>query len=294
MMKAPREVNGFVALPLRLPATQAYPVETTHYIYLKPHDPNVPDEDASRSLFLVNIPVSTTLQSLKDLFTTNLEGGVIEMVHFSETAPGKGATSTPKSRKRKRMTAEEIETGLETYSLPAVWDTPVHKSGANAIVVFVDKSAMDLTLKAARRAAKSGTFITWPEGTLGLARYESYKQSQFPPPKSLLRAVNAYMTAFSALEESRSRDNARRRALPDEDGFVTVTRGSKGSVRMEEAKEAAERVAQKVKEKAEGTEDFYRFQNREKRKERQEGLVRRFEEDKRRVEEMRSRRRKTS
>ncbi len=60
---------------------------------------------------------------------------------------------------------------------------------------------------------------------------------------------------------------------------------------MDEAKEVADKQREKEKERAKGTEDFYRFQMRERRKDREEGLVRRFEEDRRRVEEMRRKRR---
>ncbi|EXJ61534.1 hypothetical protein A1O7_01962 [Cladophialophora yegresii CBS 114405] len=291
MVRTPREVGGFIALPLRLTKTDAFPHETTHYLYLKPHDPKIPEEAAPRSLFLVNIPISTTAQSLKDLFTSKLEGGRIERVHFSDTTPHKSQEPGTKSRKRKRKTVEELEAGLDTYSLPKVFDTEIHGSGASAVVVFVDRPSMELSLKAARRAAKHGTPISWDAGpdvtSLGLARYERHRQLQFPSRKDLLRSVNAYMTAYSALEESRSRENARRRAEPDEDGFLTVTRGSRGSVRMDEAKEVAERQ----KEKSKGLEDFYRFQTRERRKLVQEDMIKRFDEDKRKVEEMRKRRR---
>ncbi len=181
MTKTPREVAGFVVLPIRYPSPQPSPDSPPHYLYLKPHDPSVPSEETSRSLFLVNIPISTTPQSLKSLFTTTLDGGVVEKVHFREDAPETSATGTGKSRKRKRMTAEEIAAGMDTHSLPKIWDSEIHKSGATAIVVFVDKPAMELTLKAARRAAKQGTPIAWPKdesAPLGLMRYET---SQSPP-----------------------------------------------------------------------------------------------------------------
>ncbi|KAJ9494523.1 hypothetical protein H2202_009955 [Exophiala xenobiotica] len=42
-------------------------------------------------MFLVNISVTVSVQSLKHLFTTQLEGGRIETVHFAEDAPGKPA-----------------------------------------------------------------------------------------------------------------------------------------------------------------------------------------------------------
>lgn len=102
------------------------------------------------------------------------------------------------------------------------------------------------------------------------------------------------MTTFSALEVARARNLARARAIPDADGFITVTRGGRvGPARLDEANEAMEK--QKVKEQArkQGMDDFYRFQVREKNKERAGELVRAFEEDRKKVEEMRKARRAT-
>ena len=95
------------------------------------------------------------------------------------------------------------------------------------------------------------------------------------------------MTAFAAQEATHVREKAKQRQEPDEDGFVTVTRGGRtGPARQEIAQEQAE----KQKEKQKGLEDFYRFQTRERRKARAGELVRKFEEDKERVKRMRERR----
>lgn len=95
------------------------------------------------------------------------------------------------------------------------------------------------------------------------------------------------MTAFAAEEASRARLLARQRQEPDEDGFITVTRGGRtGPARQEEAREKAE----KQQEKQKGLEDFYRFQTREKRKERAGQLIKKFEEDKEKVRKMREKR----
>jgi ribosomal RNA-processing protein 7 len=80
------------------------------------------------------------------------------------------------------------------------------------------------------------------------------------------------------------------RSVPDEDGFVTVTRGGRaGPARREEA-EAKQKELEERKKNNGVKDDFYRFQNREKRKEAEGLLKRRFEEDRRRVEDMRARR----
>lgn len=292
MAKIPREVDGYIALPISLPVQKSFPKETKHYLYMRPHDPQIPDEDAPRSLFLVNIPVTTTVQSLRHLFTTQLEGGRIESVHFAEKAPSQSSTAvTRSSRKRKRMTAEELEAGLDNYSLPKVFDSEIHQTGSTAIVVFVDRASMELSLKVARRAVKTGANIEWEnvEETaprFGLTRYEHHKHLQFPSRKELLRSVNGFMTAYAQMEDAKAKENARKRQMPDEDGFITVTRGSKGGARAEEIKELAE----KHKEKNKGLEDFYRFQMREKRKEQHYDMLKKFEDDKRKVAEMRHRR----
>lgn len=92
------------------------------------------------------------------------------------------------------------------------------------------------------------------------------------------------MTAFAAKEAAQARLQTRQRQEVDADGFVTVTRGGRTNPAKQEA---AQEQAEKQKEKHQGLDDFYRFQSREKRKERAGELVRKFEEDKERIRKMR-------
>ncbi|RMD42574.1 hypothetical protein DV735_g2546, partial [Chaetothyriales sp. CBS 134920] len=296
MGKLAREVGGFVALPVHLPSAIEPQTTVQHFLYLRPHDPSIPDEDAPRSLFLVNVPVTATEGDLKHLLTTQLGGGRVENVHLAETVPGRtaiaaAAKASRSSRKRKRMAADEIESALPTYSLPEVWPSEVHCSGGSAVVVFVDRLSMELTLKAASKAARHGQQIKWrdglaPSSNWGLQRYEQFDALRYPSQRELLRSVDSYMSAYAQLEEARSRENARKRQVPDEDGFVTVTRGSKGGVRAEEAQELAE----KHKRQTKAAQDFYRFQLREKKKEQHDEMLKKFDGDKRKISDMRKRR----
>lgn len=296
MVKVAKEVGNFLALPVTLRSSLTTSEDAKHYIYVKPHDPKLADEDAARSLFLVNIPVTTTEEHLKHLFTTQLSAGRVRDVHFSEHAAGTSAvaTSTGRSKKRKRMTADEIEAGLDKHHLPIVYDRQVHASGSTAIVVFVDRPSMELSLKVARKVVKSGQELIWGEGiedklpSLGLERYQRANQLRYPSRRELLRCVDGYMTAYAQMEEARAQENARKRQVADEDGFVTVVRGTRGGARAEDIKDLGEK--QKLKDKGRSVEDFYRFQMRERRKAEQEQLLHKFGEDKRKVEEMRKRR----
>ncbi|WEW59862.1 hypothetical protein PRK78_005343 [Emydomyces testavorans] len=293
----PLSLSGFTVLPLELPPLPSLPKPATHFLYLQPHQPRIPDPDSPRSLFIVNVPVTSTVTHFKHIFGTQLSAGRVELVKFHD-APGKRSgplvEPTPKpslnrGKKRKRETANDLETKLESIRLPQTWDRELQTPGAHAVVVFVDKPSMEASLKAAKKAAKSGSKIVWGQGIeeklppLGLRRYENHIRLKYPPKEDLLHAVNEYMIAYDRLEQARAREAAAGAQVPDEDGFVTVVKGPKNNPDREQELKA---LAEKQKEKSEGLKDFYRFQMREKRKEKQNELLKKFEEDKKKVEEM--------
>ncbi|RAH49478.1 putative ribosomal small subunit assembly protein [Aspergillus brunneoviolaceus CBS 621.78] len=305
-MKKDLEVAGYAVLPLQFPKTSSAKA-ATHYMYLRAHEPRIPDEDTPRSMFIVNVPIDTTETHLRHLFGTQLAAGRVERVHFESVPTKKNQAALPqanvggggsKAKKRKRVTADELESQLEEIALPAVWDRPLQKSGAHAVVVFVDQPSMEASLKAARKAARKAVSgskkIVWGEGldedrvpALGLERYLFHSQARYPSRGELLRTVNDFMTVFEQVAESRKREAARKAQEPDEDGFVTVTSGPKlaDATHEDEARELIE----KQKKKQEGLDDFYRFQSREKRKERQHELLRKFDEDKKKLADLKRR-----
>ncbi len=113
---------------------------------------------------------------------------------------------------------------------------------------------------------------------------------RYPSAVPLQSSVDAYMTGYAALEARKAQDAKRLRQEPDEEGFITVTRGGRnGPARQEDAQAAAERQ----KKKADGElKHFYRFQRREERKKAQGELLRQFEDDRRKLQEMKRRRTK--
>ncbi|KAL2071227.1 hypothetical protein VTL71DRAFT_12462 [Oculimacula yallundae] len=129
---------------------------------------------------------------------------------------------------------------------------------------------------------------------LGSARYAAHQKLRYPSRAVLQANVDTFMTLFAAHEASLSAAARAARNVPDDDGFVTVVRGGgarSGPARMEDAERKREELEEREKEKREEMKRgmFYRFQGRERRKEEQGELVRRFEEDRRRVEGMKSR-----
>jgi ribosomal RNA-processing protein 7 len=296
-------IKSYTILPVSIPAQKTlHQKAATHTIYLQPHAPKVPTEADTRSLFLVNIPIDSTPAHLRNVFATllssagNVEDVIFEGTRQQKSVPVPAATDSV-GKKRKRGAADaDIEMDA---SLPEVWDRQLHASGSTAVVVFVDSRSAEASLKAIRKMHKLGKserFPVWGEGLknkiprLGSERYRKHHEMRFVDKATLQANVDAYMTGFNSKEERRKRENNRKRNEPDEDGFVTVTRGGRtGPARREDAEEKRREMEEKEekKRKEREGEGFYRFQVREKRKMEQNELVKQFEEDKRRVEMLR-------
>lgn len=306
------KIGEFTVLPLSIPPTPAFSKPTTHTLYLRPHSPKIPTANDSRSLFLVNVPIDSTSEHLRGVFVSLLGAGRFESVTFEHENQGPGTKAVVKptpnknvNKGNKRKRADAVANEEEgSQPLPLIWDRALRRSGSTAVVLLVDAASVAGALRAARKAGQGSRAVVWGAGIgaaadssllLGSARYAAHQRLRFPDEAVLQANVDAYMTAFNRAEEARARETKRSRGVVDEDGFVTVVRGAArggGGVRAEDAErkrgELEEREGKKREELAGGLlGGFYRFQGREKRKSEQGELVRRFEEDRRRVEEMR-------
>ncbi|KAL8698544.1 MAG: hypothetical protein Q9201_006513 [Fulgogasparrea decipioides] len=295
----PSEISGYKILPISLPPLPSYPVTATHYLYLRPHEPKLPTPSAARSLFLVNVPFDSTELHIKNLFSIQigLPQGRVEEVQFEGSRRRSGnvegaaaqATKDKKGKKRKRGRENGDIEEIEGTALPATWDRELRTNGLTAVVVFVDRPSMEAARKAVRRVSRIRELSVWGEGlegkipALGSARYLNHHKLQYPNRNQLLESVNTYMTEYAAREAAQARTQARQRQVPDEEGFITVTRGGRTDPARQEA---AQQLAEKQKEKKKGLEDFYRFQTREKKKAKAAELLKKFEEDKKKVRRM--------
>ena len=320
----PLEISGYLIFPLSLPPLPSFPTAATHFLYLAKHEPKIPTVSTSRSLFLVNVPFDATDAHIKRLFSTQLDlpSGRIEDVKFEGekvvaedmTIPlSTSHTPAKKGKKRKRPLDAQKRPGIECAELPTTWDRQLKGFGRSAVVVFVDQASLDAVIRAVNKSRKDKKEPVWGEGleesipSLGPSRmccyvvieycmmltstqgYLNHQRLQYPNKTQLLESVNSFMTAYAAQEASQARLHAKKRQEPDEDGFITVTKGGRnGPARLRAAQELAEK--QKVKRK--GYEDFYRFQTREKRKAKAVELIRKFEEDKQKLRILREKRAK--
>ena len=304
-------IGDFSILPVSIPALPSYPKSATHNLYLRRNAPKIPTPDDSRSLFIVNAPVDSTHLHFRALFTALIGAGRFESVTFEderETAsqaltdllPAQAARLASHSKKRKREDEEAAQHAKEeeTARLPEPWSRPLRRSGGTAVVVLADEKSADKALRAAGKAAKSGKYPVWGAGvpeqdwTLGSAWMRSHVRLTYPDEAAVGAAVDAFFTVYNRREREAAELAKRLRSEPDEDGFVTVTRGGgrTAPAKREEAEEARRRMVEKADKKREELSNFYRFQLRERKKEEQYELVKRFEEDRKRVDAMREKR----
>jgi ribosomal RNA-processing protein 7 len=181
----PTKVQDFTILQLSLPPQPSYQTPATHYLYLRPdaaQNTSEPSPDTPRSLFIANIPITSTESSFRTLFK-KLCGAVVERVDFEgeQRRPGlvaltgeaivQGTTVTvpvevKRGKKRKRGADgedERVKKALEEMELPRTWARDVWRSGSCATVVFVDQAARDAALRECKRTAKKGGSLEWKD-----------------------------------------------------------------------------------------------------------------------------------
>ncbi|KAK6339005.1 Ribosomal RNA-processing protein 7 [Orbilia brochopaga] len=295
--------KGRITLPIRIPtAHDKHPAAKPvfHYLFVKPHDPqytpiiNAHPNINGRSLFLFAVPFDATVHHFRALFTA-LGGGRIETVIFSDEPLPPRPTNIDedtliknKNKKRKRNGPQQQQETAETAQWPPLWNRQLHAPDTTAVAVFVDAKACELAMKAVEANSTDNPRLDyfWGDGIgkgadipeLGRARYEEYIQRSYPDTERLQKFVDDSLAAYDARIKAEEEERRRKANEPDEDGFVTVVRSSRPRP-PPSAEEIAERLKKEEKKAKKGfLSDFYRFQQREVKKEQAKQLLSQFED----------------
>ncbi|KAL1853116.1 hypothetical protein Daus18300_011944 [Diaporthe australafricana] len=307
MASIPKTIGEFSVLPLSIPPLPSFPRATTHYVYARRHAPNHPTPDDDRSLFVTNVPVDSTEPHFRAIIAKLAGNGKFESISFEADRREKPVSMEPAqaarlaaaaSRKRKRDESDSEDEEEQVARLPPTWTRQLHRSGSTAVIVLADEKSVDLVLKGIAKAHKSKKHPVWGEGVeekvpaLGAQWVQAHNSKlAFPPAELLQQSVDAFFAVFNRREKDAAQLAKRLRNEPDEDGFVTVTRGGRAApARRDEAEEARRRMLDRERKKKEELTDFYRFQLRERKKAEQAELVKKFDEDRRKVQAMRQKR----
>ncbi|KAL7622734.1 hypothetical protein AAE478_006412 [Parahypoxylon ruwenzoriense] len=299
----------FSTLPISIPPLPSFPVDAVHYLYLRRNTPKIPTPNDSRSLFIANIPSDSTDLHFRALFASLVGAGRFENITFelgkkastsSSHEPAQVLRLAAQAAHRKRKRADEELRNLRDEAaaeLPPTWTRQLYRSGSCAVALLSDEKSLELVLKAVKKLKKPKDYPVWGGGVgdkappLGSQWLTTHGKLSYPGSDVVQASMDIYFTVFNRKEKEAEQLAKRLRNEPDEDGFVTVTRGGRSApARRDEAEEAKQRMLEKQQKKKDETQEFYRFQMREKRKAEQAEILRRFEEDKRKVRAMREKR----
>ena len=163
----PESINGFILLPIILPSPLPSIPSSVHILYLRRHEepprpPAISSTKSSRTIFVLNVPVGSTKETIRGLFASL--GGRLEDVHFQGQQDDLQANQD------------------ENLSLPAIWDRRLLTSGATAHITFPNPEDVIKIFKtiSKERRSQSGAIRQWgigvenPSSSLGLQRFFPY------------------------------------------------------------------------------------------------------------------------
>lgn len=304
---APQEANGdqFVVLPVHMPPLPSLPSAALHEIRVRRHAPKFPTANDSRSLFLKNVPTDSTEPHFRAIFSDLVGPGRFESIAFENDNaaalaidPAQAVTVIGLAKKRKRADVEEEERREEEAAqLPEIWTRKLQGSSGTATVLLADEKSVQVVLKAITKLQKSKKYPVWGNSLaddvapLGVQWVSSHLQLSRVHKAETKKSVHAFFNTFNRKEKEAAELAKRLRNEPDEDGFVTVTRGGRNApASRNEAEQAKTKMLDKQAQKKSELKNFYRFQLRQARKAEQAALLVRFDEDRKKVDAMREKR----
>lgn len=158
----PESINNFTLLPISLPSPLPTVPSAVHILYLRRHEeppkpPALTSTAPPRTIFVVNVPVDSTKETLRGLFASL--GGRLEDVRFHGQEEGD----------------EDV---AEKLSFPEIWDRRLNPSGTTAHITFPTPEDVNKIFKTIvkERRNQAGAIREWgvgvsnPTSSLGLQR----------------------------------------------------------------------------------------------------------------------------
>lgn len=242
-------VDGYKVLAVQCPAL--------HYLYARAHESKDNDSDypAGRTLFVADVPPEFTEATFKHM----LKGfGKVERVRISTRA----------DQRHQNMLVRRI------YALEPHAD----ERTLFAHIVLKESDTLRRLLAVNEAAAPLSAQHPAPQG---IQKWLDEHQKRYEDPGTLQEEVDKAIADYEAAEEKRRKQRDLARTTTDEEGWTTVAYGRRrGEVEGEDGEH-------KKKKKDQQMLNFYRWQQREARRDQIAELRRKFEEDKQKIALMR-------
>ncbi|KAG6456823.1 hypothetical protein O3G_MSEX009994 [Manduca sexta] len=258
-MKVVKRTRDFKALELKLSQDSTSP----HTIYFKEHSvrEHTQDRPSGRTLFVVNIPPYADEKGIVNAFS---EAGTATVeFNLKPSAP---------------------ETKLIHKFLPEK-DQPCFRV---AYLVFKNVSALDKALQLTKLRPMNSAGHTIK---LGIQKWIEQHNNAVQPPKVLKENIENFMKEFDTKMAEAERKE-KQLEQEDDEGWVTVTkRGKVQSFARTEKVENKILEKEEKKKKRKELKNFYTFQIRESKMKHIVALRQKFEEDKKKIAQIKQTRR---
>ncbi|XP_068618575.1 ribosomal RNA-processing protein 7 homolog A [Battus philenor] len=259
-MKANKKGNEFKALELKFSEETASP----HIIYIKEHSvrQHTVDKPSGRTLFVINVPPCADEKGLTNAFQ---EAGTVQSVKFYS--------------KLSDTETNPIKTFLPETTKPEF---------RFAYIVFKKVANLDRALKLTKL---NPMYSTSDQIKLGLDKWIEEHNNLILLPKDLKQNIEIFMASYDE-NMQRAEEKEKKLEQEDDEGWVTVTKHGKvqsfaRSNKVENKIMAKEERKKKKKE----LKNFYTFQIRESKMKHIVELRQKFEEDKRKIAQIKQSRR---
>ncbi|XP_026201937.1 ribosomal RNA-processing protein 7 homolog A [Anabas testudineus] len=260
--------GGFTVLSLQFSSDSV----SQHKLYVKEH--RVRTEKSShrpldRTLFVLNIPPYCSVAVVKDLFS---QFGSVQSVELRDH-PGSFKDSEPKLSK---------------------FFKPAEKQGFKVGYIVFQNST---SITAAKSHPHDAPLVVCTEQhpvKTGVEKWIQQYTESFVQPEKLQKLVDYFMEDYDKQkeEEAERQKKEAEQQQEDEEGWVTVSRGQKGTKARPHSEAANRRTLQKELKKKKRKElmNFYTWQHKNTQKEHIAELRKKFEEDKQRIALLRAQR----
>jgi len=229
-----------------------------HCIFYKKHVGEGP------TLFLMNIPPYCDKICLKSLFK---DCGTIKSINIVSTPRLKSESEAP-------------------IPLLKMMET-VEKDFQYAYVTFNEESSVDVALDMSK--SKIIRNIKVDDSLVGLNRWMKDYGELYPKESSVQSIVNEYMVEYD-LNKAKEEEARKEEGQPDDEGWVTVPVKKKPNQDAQNAKKKFNKKLEKKKRSEKELMSFYLFQQREEKREKVAALRLKFEDDKKRITQLRQQR----
>ncbi|GMF60982.1 unnamed protein product [[Candida] boidinii] len=231
-------IKGFSVLAVKLENPKSYKTQDPvyNYIYLKKHTTSTVSSSQTRSLFLVNLPIDTTLPQIKKFFQDVAIGAIVESFQSNDYYDSHQIGINELNIDISKLSNEDIG-GIEQDSKDNSNNNSKIPLGCG-IVTFLDKNGLNLALQSIKKIISSGKNIPiWPKDlqATGTERYINNYRSKIMDSETLETESAESVLEFARKEQEAKDEIDNMKTITDEDGFTMVV-GSHRKTKTEKRK----------------------------------------------------------